>query len=68
MTNEERYKSALEVIRDHLGAVCDGFLDCSHRSCADSCAACIIAGDALNGIFDPEAWPETSVPAHDKEG
>lgn len=57
MTEAERYRAALEVIRDHLGRVCEDFLSCQHVGCADSCAACIIAGDALNGRFDPDLWP-----------
>jgi hypothetical protein len=44
----DRYHAALLDIRERCGAVCDDFVECTHRACRSSAHARIVAGDALS--------------------
>jgi hypothetical protein len=61
MSREERYRKALEEIRDTQGYVCDNYELCTHKSCGSSYAAWCIADMALR---DDPAPRDTS---HDTE-
>lgn len=48
----DSFKRALAYIRDTMGAVCEDFGACSHRSCNDSCGAWMVANEFLNGNYE----------------
>lgn len=48
----DAFKKALTWIKDSLGAVCDQFEICDHRSCDDSCSAWMVANEFLNGNYE----------------
>lgn len=50
----DRYRRALEHIREHEGKVCDQFELCEHRACQSSYGAWSIADGAL-GCTEPLA-------------
>ncbi len=47
-TTIDRYRDALERIKNTEGKVCDEFTVCSHRACNSSYSAWAIADEALN--------------------
>lgn len=49
----EFLETALRLIKDEEGRVCEDFELCTHRACQSSCAAWFIAEAALNGEVCP---------------
>lgn len=48
----DAFKKALTWIKDNLGAVCEEFEICNHRSCDDSCSAWMVANEFLKGNYE----------------
>lgn len=44
-----KLEAALKLIKDEEGKVCENFGSCTHRACNSSCAAWMIADEALGG-------------------